>query len=174
MLNLSPTGVTIYWHPSEQAFDFAALIHNAGEPFSGQIDITLGATFVSEYIGELPGGVDAQFSTGQVNVTVPAGVTLNTGETYRSSYFIDIPFLPMPGEDYNYAWFQVFVDYELNIFEKVHSVLQTPPAPPVPLPPPGYAYQGAPLQDWWKLQPHFSGVRPEPGPVLGRITSAHP
>ncbi|MDH6247241.1 hypothetical protein [Mycobacterium sp. OTB74] len=174
MPDIRTTGLTIYWHPNKQAFDFAALIYNAGLPLTGwPINVTLGATFVSEYIGELPSGIDYQFTTAQVPVTVPANVTLNTGETYRTAYFAGIPFLPIPGENYNYVHFQVILadldGVTLNTYE-------VPPAPPVPLTPEGYEVdQKIPVADWWKLQPaHIPGIRPPEGPVLGRPTTNHP
>jgi hypothetical protein len=173
MPNISATGATIYWHPNKEAFDVAALIHNAGEPASGPIDITINVTYVSGYDGILGSDdVDAEFSYSQVTVTLPAGVTLDSGETYRSSYYVDIPFVAMPFEDYNYAAIGVDLDadgHSLGTFQVAPSTTQ------VPLPPPGY-YEtpGAPpAKYWWKLQPHYSGMRPPQGPVIGLPTKAH-
>lgn len=170
---LSATGLTIYWHPNKTAFDFAALVQNdSGGPVSGPVDVTLGVNYLSGWDGILGSDdFDPFFITGQVDVTVPAGVTLNTGETYRTPYFVDIPFVAMPGEDYGYFAFTVYVVYDGQTVSNFYA----PPAPPVPPTPEWYWYNsGTAQEDWWKMQPHFSGRRPESGPVFVPPKTFHP
>lgn len=119
--DLSAKDFTIRWHTDKKAFDFAVLVHNDGAPVSGPFKITLGITYVSDYSQSPP-----LTDTAEITVTVPAGLTLQTGDTYTSEYFLNIPFVVAPGSSFASDTFYALVDSDDQIQEsnKANNNLQ--------------------------------------------------